>query len=159
MQKRTAVCPGSFDPITLGHLDIIARAARLFDTVIVAVAHDARKHHMFDIEERVGLAVAACADIGNVTVEAFDGLLVDFCTARDAAAIVKGLRRSSDMPDEVQMQAINADLAPGVETVFLMAAAQYAHISSSMVRWLGELGADVSRYVPEAVAARLREGH
>jgi len=156
MEKRIAVCPGSFDPITLGHLDIIRRAAGLFDQVIVAVARDARKSHMLSLDERVRLAEAACADVANVTVEPFDGLLVGFCVQRRAVAIVKGIRNLSDMPDEAQMQAINADLAPGVETVFLTASAQWAHVSSSMVRWLNELDADISRYVPEAVAHRLR---
>ncbi len=156
MEKRIAVCPGSFDPITLGHVDIIRRAANLFDQVIVAVARDARKSHMLSIDERVELAEAACAGIVNVIVEPFEGLLVAFCVQRRAVAIVKGVRNLSDVPDEAQMQAINADLAPGVETVFLIASAQWAHVSSSMVRWLNELDADVSRYVPEAVAHRLR---
>lgn len=155
MEKRIAVCPGSFDPITLGHIDIVRRAARLFDRVIVAVARDARKSHMLDVDERVRLASAACADIHGVTVEPFEGLLVQFCAEREAVAIVKGLRNLSDMPDEAQMQAINADLAPGLETVFLIASARWAHVSSSMVRWLNELDADVSPYVPQAVAQRL----
>ncbi|HCU36334.1 MAG TPA: pantetheine-phosphate adenylyltransferase [Armatimonadetes bacterium] len=156
MEKRIAVCPGSFDPITLGHVDIIRRAANLFDQVIVAVAQDARKSHMLSIDERVELAEAACAGIVNVIVEPFEGLLVEYCVRRRAVAIVKGIRNLSDIPDEAQMQAVNADLAPGVETLFLIASPQWAHISSSMVRWLNELDADVSRYVPEAVAHWLR---
>ncbi len=156
MEERIAVCPGSFDPITLGHVDIIRRAARLFDVVVVGVATDAQKSHMLDIDERVQLAELACADIDGVRVEAFSGLLVDFCQQMRAAAIVKGIRDSSDIAGESRMHAINAELAPGVETVFLIAVPQLAHVSSSMVRWLNELDADVSRYVPEAVAQRLR---
>ncbi len=160
MEKRIAVCPGSFDPITLGHVDLVRRAAGLFDQLIVAVAVtvDAEKRHTFSLDERVGMAAAACADIANVTVESFCGLLVDYCRQQGAVAIVKGLRTAGDMPHEMQMQAVNADLAPDIETVFVLASAQYAHMSSSMVKWLNELGVDVSSYVPDNVAARLQAG-
>lgn len=153
--NRTAVCPGSFDPITVGHVDLVRRAARLFDGVIVAVAADAQKQHVFPLNERVEMAHAACADLDGVTVQSFEGLLVEFCRRHGATAIVKGLRGAADMAHEAQMQAINADLAPEIETVFLAASAQTAHISASMVRWLSDLGVDVSAYVPPKVAQRL----
>ena len=158
MDKRIAVCPGSFDPITLGHVDLVRRAAGLFDQLIVAVTVDAEKRHSFSLDERVEMATAACADIANVTVESFCGLLVDYCRQQGAVAIVKGLRTAGDMAHEMQMQAVNADLAPEIETVLLLASAQYAHMSSSMVKWLNELGVDVSSYVPDNVAARLKAG-
>ncbi len=158
MKKRIAVCPGSFDPITLGHVDLVRRAARLFDELIVAVAADAEKHHRFSLDERVEMVREACDDIADVTVEGFSGLLVEFCRRQGAAAIVKGIRTTADMPHELQMQAVNADLAPEIETVFLAASAQYAHMSSTMVKWLSDLGADVSGYVPAGVALRLKPG-
>ena len=157
MSKRIAVCPGSFDPMTLGHLAIVRRAAALFDDIIVAVAEDAEKQHSFGIDERVEMARGACAGISNVTVEAFSGLLAEYCRRRGVTAIVKGLRGHSDIDYELQMQAINADLAPGIETVFLMASETGAHISSGMVKWLSGLGADVSGYVPGNVDERLNQ--
>jgi len=157
VSKRIAVCPGSFDPITLGHLAIVQRAAALFDEVIIAVAEDAEKRHTFGIDERVELATDASGDIENVTVESFSGLLANYCERRGVTAIVKGLRGHCDIDHELQMQTVNKNLAPGVETVFLMALTEVAHISSSMVKWLASLGADVSGYVPENVAERLRQ--
>ncbi len=138
-------------------MDLVRRAAGLFDQVIVAVAAtvDADKRHSFALDERVEMVTAACADMANVTVESFDGLLVDYCRQHGAVAIVKGLRTAGDMAYEMQMQAVNADLAPEIETVFVLASAQYAHMSSSMIKWLNQLGADVSSYVPASVAARL----
>lgn len=153
--NRIAVCPGSFDPITLGHVDLVRRASRLFDRVIVAIAADAQKQHTFALEERVEMAQAACDELEGVAVEGFDGLLVEFCRQRDATAIVKGLRSTADLSHEAQMQAVNAELAPQIETVFLLAPAQTAYISASMVRWLHDLGVDVSGYVPPGVAQRL----
>ena len=157
MSNRIAVCPGSFDPITLGHLALVRRAANLFDEVIVAVAQDAEKQHTFSVDERVEMATGASAGIENVTVEPFSGLLADYCRRRAVTVIVKGLRGRSDTDHELQMQAVNADLAPGVETIFLMALTEGAYISSSMVKWLSGLGADVSGYVPENVAERLKQ--
>jgi pantetheine-phosphate adenylyltransferase len=153
--KRIAVCPGSFDPITLGHVDLIRRATRLFDHVIVAVAADAQKQHVFSVDERVEMAIAACEDLSNLTVHSLEGLLVQFCRQHQATAIVKGLRSAADMPHEMQMQAINADLAPEIETVFVPASASTAHICASMVRWLSQLGVDISCYVPPMVAEQL----
>ncbi len=155
MSKCIAVCPGSFDPITLGHVALVQRAANLFDEVIVAVAEEAEKQHTFGIDERVEMARGACAGMEKVTAEAFSGLLAEYCRRRGATAIVKGLRGRCDIDHELQMQAVNADLAPGVETVFLMSLTEGAHISSSMVKWLSGLGVDVSGYVPESVAERL----
>lgn len=157
MSHKRAICPGSFDPFTLGHRDIIERASTLFDEVIVAIAEDAQKHHVFTVDERVEMAAAACADIAGVSVEAFDGLLVEYCRSRDAVAIVKGLRGSEDLPHEQQMAQINSRLAPEIQTVFLLASPQYSHIRSSMIRWAAQLGADMSSYLPPNVAERLQQ--
>jgi pantetheine-phosphate adenylyltransferase len=157
MSDRVAVCPGSFDPFTLGHLDIVRRAAALFDRVIVAVAEDARKDHRFSAAERVEMAEEACAGIPGVSVEAFGGLLVDFCRDRDAAAVVKGLRGPEDLSHEQQMEQINRSLEPELQTIFLLAAPEHSHIRSSMIRWAAELGADVSDYLPSSVAQRLQQ--
>lgn len=155
MSERIAICPGSFDPMTNGHLDIIRRAARLFDRVIVAVAGDAEKKHMSALEKRLIMVAAACEGLENVTAEAFDGLLVAFCNERNGIAIVKGLRTTDDISHEAQMALMNSELAPDIETVFLLSRPQNAHISSTMVRWLSELGADISGYVPARVAEQL----
>jgi len=138
-------------------MDIIRRAAKIFDTVIVAVATDGQKDYLFNSEERVKMATQACGDIDNVMVEDFDGLLIKYCQRRQASVIVKGLRSSADMPDERQMQQINAMLAPDIETVFLLASPQYAHISSNMIKWVSELGGDISAYLPPNVAAKLKQ--
>lgn len=157
MSERIAVCPGSFDPFTLGHLDIIRRAADLFERVIVAVAEDAQKDHEFSISERVEMAEDACAGIPGVSVEAFAGLLVDFCRDSDATAIVKGLRGPEDLSHEQQMEQINRSLEPQLQTIFLLAAPEHSHIRSSMIRWAAQLGADVSEYLPDNVAKRLQQ--
>ena len=155
MSERIAICPGSFDPITNGHLDIIRRAARLFDRVIVAVAGDAEKSHMCPLEERLAMTSEACAGLTNVTAEAFEGLLVTFCREREAIAIIKGLRTTDDISHEAQMALMNSELAPEIDTAFLLSRPQNAHISSTMVRWLIELDADISGYVPASVAKRI----
>lgn len=157
MSERIAVCPGSFDPFTLGHLDIVRRAADLFDGVIVAVAEDANKDHSFSTSERVEMAEEACAGIPGVSVEAFEGLLVEFCRDRDATAIVKGLRGPEDLSYEQQMEQINRSLEPKLQTIFLLAAPEHSHIRSSMIRWAAQLGADVSEYLPASVAKRLQQ--
>jgi pantetheine-phosphate adenylyltransferase len=153
---RRAVCPGTFDPVTLGHLDIVARAARLFDEVVVAVGVNASKNRLFTAEQRVAMLERACAELDNVTVASFGGLLTDFCTRVDAHAIVKGLRAGTDFDYELPMAHMNASLAPGVDTIYLPAAAGYSFVSSSLVKEVATLGGDVSRFVPGFVYEALR---
>ena len=151
---KTAVYPGTFDPITNGHTDLVQRAARLFDRVIVAVAANPGKAPAFALEQRVGLARTVLADLANVEVCSFDSLLVDFLHQREASIILRGLRAVSDFEYEFQLASMNRQLAPDIETVFLTPAEQYAFVSSSLVREIAVLGGDVSAFVhPEVVAA------
>lgn len=151
---KTAVYPGTFDPITNGHTDLVQRAARLFDRVIVAVAANPGKAPAFALEQRVGLARTVLADLTNVEVCSFDSLLVDFLHRREASIILRGLRAVSDFEYEFQLASMNRQLAPDIETVFLTPAEQYAFVSSSLVREIAALGGDVSAFVhPEVVAA------
>ncbi len=151
-----AIVPGSFDPITNGHLDIIGRAAHLFDHVTVAVAINSTKAPMFTLDERVEMVRQVCADISNVTVGTFDGLLVEYAVQRGAAAIVKGLRAVSDFEYELQMALMNRRLYPGVETIFMMTGAEYSYLSSSIVKEISRLGGSVEGLVPDYVRRRLR---
>jgi pantetheine-phosphate adenylyltransferase len=151
---RRAACPGSFDPVTKGHLDIIGRAARLYDEVVVAVGLNPSKRRMFSFEERTEMLAEATAGYGNVTVDAFDGLIVDFCRSRDIQVIVKGLRAVSDFDYELQMAQMNLGLQ-GVETMFMTTNPQYSFLSSSLVKEVATYGGDVSGLVPEAVHQRL----
>ena len=153
---RRAVCPGSFDPVTLGHLDIIGRASDLYDEVVVAVGMNASKNRMFTFEERTDMLREATAEFGNVSVDSFDGLIVDFCKAHDIQVIVKGLRAISDFDYELQMAQMNHGLA-GVETMFMTTNPLYSFLSSSLVKEVATYGGDVSGLVPEAVGRRLRE--
>ncbi|MFE2512396.1 pantetheine-phosphate adenylyltransferase [Streptomyces naganishii] len=147
---RRAVCPGSFDPIHNGHLDIIARASRLYDEVYVAVMINQSKKGLFEIEERIELIREVTADYANVRVEAFHGLLVDFCKQRDIPAIVKGLRAVSDFDYELQMAHMNNGLT-GVETLFVPTSPTNSFLSSSLVKEVATWGGDVSHLVPPAV--------
>ena len=151
---RRAACPGSFDPVTLGHLDIIGRAAALYDEVVVAVGLNASKKRMFSFEERTEMLREATAQYPNVTVDSFDGLIVDFCKSRDIQVIVKGLRAVSDFDYELQMAQMNLGLQ-GVETMFMTTNPLYSFLSSSLVKEVATYGGDVSGLVPEAVLARL----
>ncbi|MET8691057.1 pantetheine-phosphate adenylyltransferase [Streptomyces bauhiniae] len=157
---RRAVCPGSFDPITNGHLDIIARASRLYDEVFVAVMINTSKKGLFDVDERIGLIREVTAEYANVRVEAHHGLLVDFCKDRDIPAIVKGLRAVSDFDYELQMAQMNNGLT-GVETLFVPTNPTYSFLSSSLVKEVAAWGGDVSHLVPpqvlEALGDRLRK--
>ncbi len=145
-----AVCPGSFDPITRGHLDIIARAAAVFSEVFVAVGRNTTKNYMFDFDERMRLCADAVADLPNVKVAPIEGLLVDFCRERNARVIVKGVRFSSDFDYELQMSQLNRQLS-GVETVLLPAGREFGTISSSLLREVAFNGADISPFVTDAV--------
>ncbi len=153
---RRAVCPGSFDPITNGHLDIISRASRLYDEVYVAVMINKSKQGLFAVEERIDLIHQVTAEYGNVRVEAFHGLLVDFCKQRDIPAIVKGLRAVSDFDYELQMAQMNNGLS-GVETLFVPTNPTYSFLSSSLVKEVAAWGGDVSHLVPPQVLRALRE--
>jgi pantetheine-phosphate adenylyltransferase len=151
---RRAVCPGSFDPVTNGHLDIVGRASRLFDEVIIGVLINQHKTGLFTIEERIEMLGEVTKAYGNVRVEAFRGLLVDFCRKQDAAVVIKGLRAVSDFDYELQMAQMNNGLS-GVETLFMPTNPLYSFLSSSLVKEVAKWGGDVSPHVPDAVAERL----
>lgn len=153
---RTAVCPGSFDPVTNGHLDIISRAAALFDEVTVAVLRNSSKSGLFTVDERVSLLDRCVRGLDNVNVASFDGLLVDFCTERGIATIVKGLRAVTDFDSELQMAQMNRRLAD-VETVFVPTSQEYSFVASSLVKEVAMYGGDVVGLVPDEVLASLRE--
>lgn len=151
---RRAVCPGSFDPVTNGHLDIVGRAASLFDEVVVAVGVNVSKNRLFTPDERIAMLEEATAEIPNVRVSGFDGLIVDFCRASGAVAIVKGLRGSGDYEYELPMAQMNSHLT-GVETVFLPGAVGNAFVSSSLIKEVAALGGDVRGLLPDSVHDQL----
>lgn len=153
---RTAIYPGSFDPLTNGHVDVVERAARLFDSVVVAVARNSAKTPLFSVEERVQQLTDALASCENVRVTTFDGLLVAFARETGAAAIIRGLRAVSDFEYEFQMALMNRRLAPEIETVFLMTDADKAFLSSSMVKEVARLGGEIHGLVPDVVETALR---
>ena len=153
--KRIAVYSGTFDPLTLGHLDVVRRAAGLFDELVVAVAVAHHKKTLFSLEARVSMAQAAIKGIANVSIEPFDGLIMDFCKIHQANAVVRGIRNLTDFDYEAQMAAMNRKLAPQVETVFLLPDAPLACISSTLVREISKLGGDVSQMVSADVLAAL----
>jgi pantetheine-phosphate adenylyltransferase len=154
----TAICPGSYDPVTNGHLDIIARAAGIFDRVVVGVVRaPSHKQPMFSVEERMGFLEEALAGQENVEVEVFAELVVEFARRWGARTMVKGLRAISDFEWEFQMHHLNRKLAPDVETMYLMSSPQYSFLSSSGVKEIAAFGGDVDDLVPEAVARRFRE--
>jgi pantetheine-phosphate adenylyltransferase len=150
------VCPGSFDPVTNGHLDIIERASNLFEDVTVAVLVNQTKHGLFSIEERIEMLGEETARFDNVSVDTFQGLLVDFCTERGIAAIVKGLRAVSDFDYELQMAQMNGSLTD-VDTLFIPTSPEYCFLASSLVKEVAKHGGDVSRLVPPAVLQRLKD--
>ncbi|TQK72094.1 MULTISPECIES: pantetheine-phosphate adenylyltransferase [unclassified Nocardioides] len=149
-----AVCPGSFDPVTYGHLDIFRRTAGLFDELVVATGTNISKSRLFDPDERLEMLREACADLPNVTVMGFTGLIVDFCREIDAHAIVKGLRGGNDYEYELPMAQMNAHLT-GIETIFVPTTASLGYVSSSLVKEVASLGGDVSEFVTPAVHERL----
>ena len=151
---RRAVCPGSFDPVTNGHLDIVGRASRLFDEVIIGVLINQTKSGLFTIEERIEMLREVTASYGNVRVDSFRGLLVDFCRTQQAAVVVKGLRAVSDFDYELQMAQMNIGLT-GVETLFMPTNPLYSFLSSSLVKEVAKWGGDVSAHIPDVVGERL----
>jgi pantetheine-phosphate adenylyltransferase len=152
---RRAIYPGSFDPVTNGHLDIIERARKLFDEVIVAVAHNDEKQPLLSLKERLDLLRETAGKIDNVRIAQFKGLLVEFARAEKAGAVIRGLRAVSDFEFEFQMALMNRKLDAGVETIFLMPKEEYTYLSSRIVREIARLGGDVSGFVPPAVANTL----
>lgn len=160
---KTVVCPGSFDPITKGHLDIIERAAHLFDHVIVVVLQNPNKTATFRVEERLDFIRRTTDGLENVSVDSYDGLLVDYVQKVGAVAVVKGLRAVTDFEYEFQMSLVNRQLCPAVDTIFLNTAQEYLYLSSSMVRQIASFGGDISQFVPQAILAdiqkRLQKGN
>ncbi|WP_088005786.1 pantetheine-phosphate adenylyltransferase [Indiicoccus explosivorum] len=152
---KTAVVPGSFDPVTLGHLDIIKRAAVIFDDLYIVVLNNSSKNPLFSSEERVRLIEAVTADIPNVKVETFQGLLVDYAREVNAHAVVRGLRAVSDFEYEMQITSMNRVLSEQLETVFMMTNNQYSFLSSSIVKEVAKYGGDISELVPETVRKAL----
>jgi len=156
-EPRIAVCPGSFDPVTYGHLDIIHRASQIFDKVIVAVLKNASKMPLFSVQERVELLQGVTADIPNVEVDGFEDLLVNYIQKKNAHVIVKGLRAVSDFEYELQMASVNRKLDPDIETFFMMSNTQYSYLSSSIVKQIAMFGGPIGDLVPESVEAALRQ--
>ena len=151
--RKIAVCPGSFDPITLGHLDIIERAASLFEKVIVLVSFNTQKSPSFSVEERIAMINSVVSGMDNVVVDCWDGLLADYLKDRKATAIVKGLRAVTDFEYEFQMNQVNKRLNPEMETMFLTASEKYTFISSSVIREMAMYGADIQGLVPSGHVA------
>ena len=149
------IYPGTFDPITYGHLDVLARAAKLFDRVTVAVAHNAGKGPLFTAEERLAMLAPNLAPFPNVTATTFGGLLVDFALAQKADAIIRGLRALSDFEFEFNMALMNRHLQPKIETIFVMPNEQFSYTSSTLVKQVAKFGGDISHFVPPNVAAEL----
>lgn len=152
---RSAVYPGSFDPITNGHLDLIRRGTRLFDRIIIAVLENEGKSPLFSVAERMELLRASTADLPSVEIHAFSGLLVDFLHRMESNVVVRGIRAVSDYEYEFQMALMNRELAPDTETIFMMPAVEYTYVSSRLVKEVFRLGGDISRLVPAVVLERL----
>ncbi|MBB1074555.1 pantetheine-phosphate adenylyltransferase [Rhodoferax sp. 4810] len=157
MQLRSVVYPGTFDPVTNGHTDLISRAARLYDRVVVAVAENTAKTPLFPAAQRVALLHGVVSEYPNVEIVAFAGLLVEFARARQMTVILRGLRAVSDFEYEFQLAGMNRRMAPDIETVFLTPAEQYAYISSGLVKEIARLGGDVSTFVAPSVYAALQD--
>ena len=155
LSPRIAVYTGTFDPVHLGHLDVIARGSRLFDRLIVGVGINPDKATLFDIDERVDLMRAVTSEFGNVEVRKFEGLAVRFVREAGAGLMLRGLRTLSDMEYEFTMSLMNLHLDPEIETVFLMAKEEYSHVSSSLLRQIAQLGGDLSKFLPEPVGHAL----
>ena len=151
MKKRVAVYPGSFDPVTFGHLDIIDRASKIFDHLIVSVFVHSAKRHLFEVPQRVAMLKTALKGRKNVSVDCFEGLLVDYAKKKKTGVIVRGLRAISDLEYEFQIAAVNRTLSPGIETVFFMPRQRYTYLSSSIVRDIAHFKGDVSKLVPAHV--------
>jgi pantetheine-phosphate adenylyltransferase len=156
MRKLLAVYAGSFDPVTFGHLDLIKRAAQLFDQVVIAIGRHPTKTALFTFQERMDLLRDVTLEIPSVRVESFEGLLIHYCERIGARVIVRGLRAATDFEYELQIAHANADMVPGVDTIFLPTRTHYGFLSASLVREIASHGGDVSHYVPEQVSAALK---
>jgi pantetheine-phosphate adenylyltransferase len=154
---RTAVYPGTFDPVTYGHLDVIKRASVIYDKVLVAVAHSTEKSTLFSVEERVAMMTEAVAGYDNVKVEDFEGLVVDYAASKSVRIVVRGIRMISDFEYEFQMALTNRKLNPEIETVFMMPNEAYSYLSSKLIKEVARLGADVSSFVSKSVEKKLKE--
>ncbi|HIG89286.1 pantetheine-phosphate adenylyltransferase [Candidatus Thioglobus sp.] len=154
--KKIAIYPGSFDPITNGHIDLIHRASKLFDTVVIGITQNSKKKSFLSIDDRVNAAITALKDIDNIQVLSFNTLLVDFANEQNAQVILRGLRAVSDFEYEFQLSGMNKHLNPNIETLFMTPAEQYANISSSLVREILTLGGDISAFVPQSVEKLLK---
>ncbi|GGH16282.1 pantetheine-phosphate adenylyltransferase [Silvibacterium dinghuense] len=157
MNTVKAIYPGSFDPVTNGHLDLIARGSKIFDHLVVAILRNSHKNPLFTVSERVEMLTEAVAGFGNVSVATFDGLLVDFARQEQAHAVLRGIRAISDYEYELQMALMNRRLSPELETIFLMPDAKYSFVSSRLVKEVFELGGSVDGLVPEFVIERLKQ--
>ncbi len=154
---RTAICPGSFDPVTLGHMDIINRARKVFDKTIVAVLVNPEKHTLFTVDERIELLKRCTSDMADVEVVGFDGLLADYARERNVTAIVKGLRALSDFEYEFQMALTNKKLNPNLETMFLTTNAENMFLSSSIIKQIATFGGDITNFVPECILSDIKQ--
>jgi pantetheine-phosphate adenylyltransferase len=157
MAQLVAIYPGSFDPLTNGHLDLIARGSRLFDRLIIAILKNTQKEPLFPVEERARMICETTSHFDNVEVDSFEGLLIDYAARRGANAILRGIRAISDYETELQMALLNRRMRPETETIFLMSGEEFSFISSRMIKEIITLGGDVSSFVPEPVAAHVRE--
>jgi pantetheine-phosphate adenylyltransferase len=154
---KTAVYPGTFDPITNGHVDIIRRSLRIFDQIILAVAPNPKKSPFFSLEERIDMAREATADLSHIQIEPFEGLLVEYIRQKKATAIIRGLRAISDFEYELQMALMNRKLDRRIETVFLMPSEEFSYLTSTIVKEVASYGGDISQLVPKRVAEKLSE--
>ncbi len=155
--SRSAIYPGSFDPVTYGHIDLIKRAAHTFDEVVVAVAESAHKNTLFDTQERLEMVKEVAGDISNVRIESFDGLVIDYAREKGINVLIRGLRMISDFEYELQMALTNRRLDGNIETVFLMPSEGYSFLSSKLIKEVASLDADISSFVPDGIANRLRK--
>lgn len=153
--KQTVICPGSFDPVTVGHIDIISRASKMFDHVIVAVMVNLSKKPSFSIDERIALLKKATIGLDNIEIVGFDGLLAEYARQKNATAVVKGLRAVSDFEYEFQMSLTNKKLNPELETIFLTTSAENMYLSSSIVKQVASLGGDITNFVPECIRTEI----
>ena len=157
MKNKIAIYPGTFDPVTFGHLDVLERAAKLFDKVIISVAVSSAKKTLFTVDERIGLIRKTASKIKNIEIDVFEGLLVKYAEGKNAGAIIRGLRAISDFEYEFQMALTNRKISSKVETVFLMPNEKFSYISSSLVKEIAAYGGDVKSFVPRIVAANLKK--
>ena len=155
--NKVAVYPGTFDPVTYGHLDVVKRVSNLFDKVYIAVAHSGEKKALFSVEERVAMLKEAVAEFDNVEVEDFDGLVVNYVKGKSAKVVVRGLRMISDFEYEFQMALTNRKINPDIETIFMMPNESYSYLSSRLIKEVAFMNADVSMFVPENVEKKLKE--